>query len=129
MNPTKDIYCLSNMMNVKWNDNEIGESSQEEREIAQHLAEIILSFCSRKQFEYEPETTLNFYHDQCEYDGDDGCEEETDVETENDLVEKHPQLENYSIEFMQQVIEFVDEKDESEKCRRTWKYIHHRFRR
>ncbi len=75
MNPAKIIYCLSNTMNVNLNDNTIEKPSQEEREIAQYIAEIISSLCNRKQFEYEEETTLDFYYDQYDYEGDE-CEEE-----------------------------------------------------
>jgi hypothetical protein len=123
-------------MNVNLNDNTIDKPLQEEREIAQYLAEIITSLCNRKQFEYAEETTLDFYYDQYDYEGDE-CEEEddddesesdSDYDIENDVNEKYPNLGNYSIEFMQQVVDYADEKDESGKCRRTWKSIHHRFR-
>jgi hypothetical protein len=135
MNPAKIIYCLSDIMKINLNDNTIDKPSQEEREIAQHLAEIINFLCNRKQFEYEEETTLDFYYDQHDNDGDETEEEEdsesesgSDYEVENDVNEQHHQLSNYSIEFMQQVVDFADEINESGKRCRTWKSIHHRFR-
>jgi hypothetical protein len=135
MNPAKIIYCLSDIMHVNLNDSTIDKPSQEEREIAQHLAEIINSLCNRKQFEYEEETTLDFYYDQDDYDGDE-CEEkegdesenDSDYDIDNDVIEKYPKLDNYSFEYMQQVVDFADGTDESGKHRRTWKSIHHRFR-
>jgi hypothetical protein len=66
MNPAKIIYCLSDIMNVNLNDNTIDKPLQEEREI-------ITSLCNRKQFEYAEETTLDFYYDQYDYEGDE-CE-------------------------------------------------------
>jgi hypothetical protein len=39
--------------------------------------------CNHKQFEYEEETTLDFYNDQYEYEGGE-CEEEDDDESESD---------------------------------------------
>lgn len=135
MNPAKIIYCLSNIMDIDLNDNSIDIPSQEEREVAEHLAEIIISFCNRKQFAYEQETTLDFYphHDEDDGDGyeeeqDDNTDSDSDYDDEDDSIEKYPKLTSYSFEFMQKVIDFVDEKGSSGKRRRTWKSIHHRFR-
>jgi hypothetical protein len=86
MNPAKIIYCLSDIMNVNLNDNTIDKSLQEERKIAQYLAEIITSLCNRKQFEYAEETTLDFYYDQYDYEGDECEEEDDDDESESDIV-------------------------------------------
>ena len=77
--------------------------------------------------------TYRFYYDQNDYEGDE-CEEDdesesdSDYDIENDVDEKYPNLCNYSFEFMQQVVDYADEKGESGKRRRTWKSIHHRFR-
>lgn len=135
MNRAKIIYCLSNIMDIDFNDDSIDIPSHEEREVAEHLAEIIISFCNLKQFAYEQETTLDFFYDPDDDDGD-GFEEEEDDDTESDSdyndeddsMGKYPKLTSYSIEFMQKVVDFVDEKGSSGKCRRTWKSIHHRFR-
>ncbi|CAF1136444.1 unnamed protein product [Rotaria sordida] len=121
-------------MKVNSNDNAIDKPSQEEREVDQYSAEMITSLCDRKQFDYEEETTLDFYYD--EYDHDDSESEEenyeiksdTDYEVEDDATEQHHQLSNYSIEFMQKVVDYADETDASGKRRRTWKSVHHRFR-
>ncbi len=59
MNPARIIYCLLDIMKVNLNGNTIDKPSEEEREVAQHLAEMITSLCDRKQFEYEEETTLD----------------------------------------------------------------------
>jgi hypothetical protein len=58
MKPGKIIYCLSDIMNVNLNDDSLNKPSQEEREVAEHLAEVIISICNRKRFEYEEEATL-----------------------------------------------------------------------
>jgi hypothetical protein len=134
MNRARIIYCLSDIMKVNLNDNTIDKPSQEECEGAQYLAEMIYSLCDRKRFEYEEETTLDFYYD--EHDNDDNETEveesdeiknDTDYEIEDDANEQHHQLSNYSIEFMQKDVDYADEKDASGKPPRTWKSVHHRF--
>jgi hypothetical protein len=63
MKPGKIIYCLSDIMKVNLNDDSLNKSSQEEREVAEHLAEVIISICNRKRFEYEEEATLDIYYE------------------------------------------------------------------
>lgn len=135
MNASRIVYCLFDIMKINLNDCKRDKALQEEREVAQYLADMINSLCDRKQFEYNEETTLDFYYD--EHSSDDGeteeeerdkIENDSDYEPEDDVDQEHHTLSNYSIEFMQQVVDFAYGKDESRKCRRTWKSIHHRFR-
>lgn len=122
-------------MKIDLTDFNSDRTLQEEREIAQYLAEMINSLCNRKQFEYKEETTLDFYQDDYDSDEDDEIEDgidkvdsDNDYEVEDDVNAEHHKLSNYSIEFMQQVVDFAYETDEFGKRRRTWKSVHRRFR-
>ena len=122
-------------MKINLSDCKRDRTLQEERDVAQYLAETIDSLCNRKQFEYNRDTTLDFYYGEHHSDDGESEEEETDkiesdsdYETDDDAARKHHELSNYSIEFMQEVIDFAYEKDEFGQCRRTWKSVQRRFR-
>ena len=134
MNASRIVYCLFDIMKIDLTDFNSDRTLQEEREIAQYLAEMINSLCNRKQFEYKEETTLDFYQDDYDSDEDDEIEDgidkvdsDNDYEVEDDVNAEHHKLSNYSIEFMQQVVDFAYETDEFGKRRRTWKSVHRRF--
>ena len=132
MNPSKIVYCLFDIMKINFDDCKRDKVLQEEREVAIYLAEIINSLCNRKQFEHQEETTLDFYYnendDETEEEDNDKIENDTDYEFEDDVNQQKHELSNYTIEFMQQVVDYADETDESGKRRRTWKSVHRRFR-
>jgi hypothetical protein len=141
MTPGKIIYCLSDIMNVNLNDDALIKPSQEEREVAEHLAEVIISICNRKRFEYEEEATLDVYYKQYSNDNDENEEEEeeeeeeessesnsgSDYEVEDDLKKEHHELSNFSVDFMRRVVDFTYEKNKLGQRRRTWKSVQHRF--
>ena len=103
--------CLSDIMNVHLNDDSPNKPSQEEREVAEHLAEIIISICNRKRFDYEEETTFDVYYQNSSKEYDDG-------EEENELKKEHHELSNFSLEFMKRVVDYAYEEDESgQRCR------------
>ena len=134
MDPANIILCLLDLFGVNLNLNK-REISQEERFVAQRLANIINSITSCDQFDYEDEITLDLIHDIDDYynednliynndHGSDADDEWNDEENTN----KRFQLNNYSTEFMKEVISFADAKDSLGKRRRSWKTVKHRFR-
>ena len=132
------IYCLSSIMNVDFNDHSLRAPSQEEYEVAEYVAEIIISICNRKRFEYDEETTLDVYTTQCSDDHYDNEEEPTessesesgsDYELEDDVKKERAELSKYSLEFMQSVVDYAYEENESGQRRRTWKSVKHRFQK
>lgn len=48
MKQGKIIYCVSDLMNVNLNDASLNEPAQEEREVAEYVAEVIISICNRE---------------------------------------------------------------------------------
>lgn len=136
MNSVRIVRCLSDLMKVDLNDNRADEPSHEERTVAQHLADIIETLVNRKRFHYEEETTLDFYDDgdDCNYTSSEEEEESddsshgTDDATEDKKNESHHELSNYSIDFMQQVVDFAYTEGSSRKRRRSWRTVHHRFK-
>lgn len=70
-------------MSINLEDYMTDEPLQEEREVGQYLAEMIISLCNQKQFEHAEETTLDFYHDQYDYESDEP-ESGSDYDIEND---------------------------------------------
>ncbi|CAF1531761.1 unnamed protein product [Adineta ricciae] len=138
MKPSKIIYCLTNIMNINLNDDSLNEPSQEEREVAEHLAEVIISICNPRRLKYEDELTLDIYCKQ--YSNGNGEKEEeeeeessesesrSDYEVEDDLKKEQHDLSNFPLEFMQRVLDYAYDEDKSGKRRRTWKPVKHRFR-
>jgi hypothetical protein len=63
---------------------------------------------------------LDFYHDEGDYNDQESDKINTDTvdEIEDNKNEPHHQLSNYSIEYMQQVVDYADEKNSSGKHRR-----------
>lgn len=123
-------------MNVNLNDDSLNIPSQEEREVVEYLAEVVISICNPKRFEYEEKTTSDLYYDQYDNEGDETEEEEeisnesergSDYELEHDLKKQHHELSNFSLDFMQRVVDFANEEAVSGKRRRAWKSIKHRF--
>ncbi|CAF2517030.1 unnamed protein product [Rotaria sp. Silwood2] len=109
MSAANIVRCLSELFDVDLTL-KITKISQKERLIVQRLAEIINSLTNCDQFHYDAEVTLDLVNDLNDYYYD------TDI------------LNNYSIEFMKEVIDFADAKDSSGKRRRSWKTIKHRYR-
>lgn len=120
-------------MKIKFDDDNRGHTLQEEHEVALYLAETIHTLCNRKLFKHQEETTLDVYgdedHSETEEDEEnDKIKNDSDYEFENGVDQQKHELLNYTIEFMQQVVDFADETDELGKRRRTWKSIQRRFR-
>jgi hypothetical protein len=125
-------------MKVNLNDDSLNKPSQEEREVAEHLAEVIISICNRKRFEYEEDETLDVYDKQYNNDNDENEEEgeeeessesedESDYEVEDDLKKEHHELSNFSLDFMRRVVDYAYEENKLGQRRRTWKSVKHRF--
>ena len=134
MNPINIVLCLSELSDVNLSL-KITEFSQSERAIAQRIAEIINSIVNCNQFVYEDEITLDLVNDLDDYYSDDDIihnnSDGSDADDESDNKEntkEHYQLNNYSAEFMEEAIDFVDAKDSSGKRRRSWKIVKNRYR-
>ena len=139
MKPGKIIYCLSDIMNVNLNDDSLNEPSQEEREVAEHLAEVIMSICKRRRFEYEEEVALDVYckqysnyndeHEEEEEEEEESSESESgsDYDVEDDLKKEQHELSKFSLEYMQRVVDYAYEENTLGERRRTWKSVKHRF--
>ena len=93
-------------MNVDFNDHSLRVPSQEEYDVAEYVAEIIISMCNRKRLESG-----------------------SDYELEDDVKKEHAELSKYSLEFMQSVVDYAYEENESGQRRRTWKSVKHRFQK
>ena len=115
-------------MNVDFNDHSLRAPSQEEYDVAEYVAEIIISICNRKRFEYDEETTLDVYTTQCSdahYDNEEEPAESSESESGSDYeledhVKKEPaELSKYSLEFMQSLVEYAYEENVSGQRRRT----------
>ena len=125
MNPINIVLCLSELFDVNLSLN-ITEISQSDHAIAQRIAGIINSIVYCNQFVYEDEITLDLVNDLDDYYGDDDSihnnNDGSDADDELDNKEntkEHYQLYNYSIEFIEEVIDLADAKDSSGKCRRS----------
>ena len=133
MNPANIIYYLSRLCDVDLSLN-LKQISKTKRLAAKQLAEIIRSIISSNQIDYDNEVTLDFTieRDKCfieddftsntnhNSDSNDWNNEENSQENRN--------LKNYTMEFMEEVVRFADEKDSSGKRRRSWTSIKHRYR-
>ena len=139
MKPGKIIRCLSDVMSIDLGDDSLNLPSQEEREVAEYLADVILSICNRKQFEYEDQTTLDVYYENLSNDYDEDEEDEleegptqsgngSDYEVDDELKKEHHELSNFSLDFMRSAVDYAYEEDDAGKRRRTWKSVKHRFR-
>ncbi|CAF1246207.1 unnamed protein product [Didymodactylos carnosus] len=135
MNPANIVQCISQLISVSLDVNKT-VLSPEERELAKHLTQTIISLDNCKCFDYEEETTLDIRSDfDDRSDANDDTEDDKCQYTEGGEhdqrerdEEEHHKLKNYSTYFMAHVVEFVDEKTENGKTRRSWKTVHHRFR-
>ncbi|CAF4180350.1 unnamed protein product, partial [Rotaria sordida] len=135
MNPSNIIQYLAELVNIKLNLNTT-QVSQKEREVAEHLSETINSFTDCKQYHYEEEITLDLADKSDESDNSDPdtvyCEESISKsydewkDKENVLEPRH--LRKYSLDFMKEVVDFADAKDQNGKRRRSWKTIYNRYR-
>ena len=128
MNPANIVQCLAALVEKNLNLNKT-ETSQKEREVAEHLAHTRTSISNCKEFEYEEETTIDFdsdtnSEDESGGDGSDGSEELNDMDKE----EEHHTLKNYSLEFMEEVLEYAEGKIASRKRHRSWRSIHNRYK-
>ena len=137
MRSSNIIYCLSSIMNVNLSDYSLKAVSHEEHEVAEYLAEVIISICNRKRFEYDEETTLDVYHAQYSNEDDENEEEDeeessesesgSDYDVEDDLKKEHNELSNFSPDFMQRVVDYAYEENKFGQRRRTWRSVKHRF--
>ena len=117
MRSSNIIYCLSSIMNVNLSDYSLKAVSHEEHEVAEYLAEVIISICNRKRFEYDEETTLDVYHAQYSNENDENEEEDeeessesesgSDYDVEDDLKREHNELSTFSLDFMQRVVDYA----------------------
>ncbi|CAF4551855.1 unnamed protein product, partial [Didymodactylos carnosus] len=105
--------------------------SQKEVEVAENLYETIKSVKSATTYRYEEETTLDVGDDPFGYSSSSEDEEEgrlvnySESEEEDDN-KRH--LTNYSLEYMQEVVDYADATDRNGKRRRSWKTVHHKFK-
>lgn len=134
MNPANIVYCLSELFDVDL-DLSKREISKNELVIAKRVAEIIKTLISSDQFHYEVDITLDLMNEKSDCcnennvnDTDDDDNDTDDEWDDKEKLEEHCQLNNYSIEFMKEVIDFADAKDSSGKRRRSWKTVKHRYR-
>ena len=133
MNLENIIYYLSRLFDVDLSLN-VKQISETERLAAQQLAEIIRSIISSNQIDYDNEVTLDFTieRDNCFIEDDfisntNHNSDSNDWNNEENSQENRI-LKNYTMEFMEKVVRFADEKDSSGKRRRSWKSIKHRYR-
>ena len=134
MSPINIVLCLSELFDVNLSFN-ITEISQSERAIAQCIAEIINSIVNCNQFVDEDEIRLDLVNDLDDYYSDDDIihnnSDDSDADDKLDTKEntkEHNQLNNYSVEFMEEVIDFADAKDLSGKHCQSWKTVKNRYR-
>ena len=113
MNPINIVLCLSELFDGNLSLN-ITEISLSERAIAQRIAEVINSIVNCNQFVYEDEITLNLVNDLDDYYSDDDIihnnSDGSDADDKSDNKEntkEHYQLNNYFIEFMEEVIDLL----------------------
>jgi hypothetical protein len=140
MNPASILRCLLEIFDVDLSLNKT-EASQKELLVARRLAEIINSLIDCDQFHCDDEVTLDLAEDFDDYyndddivhydndDNDDNNDNDADDEWDDkDDVKENCQLNNYSLEFMKEVVDFADAKDSSGKRRRSWKTVKSRYR-
>ena len=135
MNPANIIYYLSRLFDVDLSLN-VKQISETERLAAQQLTEIIRSIISisSNQIDYDNEVTLDFTieRDNCFIEDDfisntNHNSDSNDCNNEENAQENR-NLKNYTMEFMEEVVRFADEKDSSGKRRRSWTSIKHHYR-
>ncbi|CAF1542411.1 unnamed protein product [Didymodactylos carnosus] len=113
-------------------------TSQKEYEFAENLYETIKSVKSATTYRYSEETTMDVDDDPFDYssssdeeeghhDNNSESEEEVNGEESKSEKDKH-HLANYSLDFMQEVVDYADEKDKNGKRRRSWKTVHHSYK-
>ncbi|CAF4470333.1 unnamed protein product, partial [Didymodactylos carnosus] len=104
----------------------------------ENLYETIKSVKSATTYRYSEETTLDVDNDPFDYSSssdeeeghhDNNSESEEEVDEEESKSEKDKRhLANYSLDFMQEVVDYADEKDKNGKRRRSWKTVRHRYK-
>ncbi|CAF1552192.1 unnamed protein product, partial [Didymodactylos carnosus] len=102
------------------------------QELVDHLFEIIQNFLSASSFEIEEKSTLD-HADSFDYSPEDECQEgevEEEVESDEEVGESDEQLvQKFSLEYMEKVLDYYDEINETGKRKRSWRSVHSRFRR
>ena len=137
MNPSNIVGCLCDFVKNNLSSYLTSDISSKERQIAQHLCETTVTFNKCKRFEYEEETTLdldemsndyeskfddNTFHDDDSFEADDEWES---GEKEREAYS----VKGYSLNYMKGVVAYADAKDSSGKRRRSWKTIHHKYKK
>ncbi|CAF3411410.1 unnamed protein product [Rotaria sp. Silwood2] len=106
-----------------------------EQEIANHLAELLHSIINSHTFTVESESTLDYISNELSEDDVDQYVASDDSELDPDFNDTGDDeggvlLQNFSLDYMKKVVEYYDEKDPlTEKRRRSWKNVKHRFQR
>ncbi|CAF4918879.1 unnamed protein product [Rotaria socialis] len=108
--------------------------TQVERSLAQRLTGTIYSLINCYQFDCEDDSTLDLVNNLSDYYNEDRIIECGDNQNDTDEewydkenVKENYHLNNYSIEFMKNVIDFVDVNDSNGKRYRLWKAAKHRY--
>lgn len=137
MNPANIVDCLCDLVKSSLSLQSTSDISQKERELALHLCETITAFNKCKNVEYEEETTLDLgeISDEHESEVDDKTfHDDNSSEADDEWEAKESEgegcnLNDYSLQYMKEVVAYADAKDASGKRRRSWKTIHHKYRR
>ncbi|CAF3324932.1 unnamed protein product [Rotaria socialis] len=137
MNPANIVDCLCDLVKNNLSLHSTSDISSKEREIAQHLCETIVTFNKCKRVEYEEETTLDLYEMSNDYESEvddttshDDDSSEADDELESEEKEREGcNVKGYSLEYMKEVVAYADAKDSSGKRRRSWKTVHHKYKK
>ncbi|CAF0949298.1 unnamed protein product [Didymodactylos carnosus] len=138
MNISNIVNRLSDLVRENLGLTSSSPTSQKECEFAENLYENIKSVKSATTYRYLEETTLDVDDDPFDYSSssdeeeghhDNNSESEEEVDGEESKSEKDKRhLANYSLDFMQEVVDYADEKDKNGKRRRSWKTVHHRYK-
>ena len=137
MNLANIIDCLCSLVKNNLSLSPTPNVSQKEREVARYLCETINTFNECKEFEYKEEMTLDLGEISDKYESEinnetthdyDSSQEDDEWESkENERLSYG--LSEYSLEYMKEVVAYADAEDPSGKRRRSWKSIHHAYKR
>ncbi|CAF4608185.1 unnamed protein product, partial [Didymodactylos carnosus] len=131
MNVSNIIHRLGDLVRKNFSATSTSPPSQKECEIAENLYETIKSVKSATAYRYEEETTLDVDDEPSDYasssdEGEEGRLVNYSESEEDEEDKRH--LTNYSLEYMQEVVDFADAKDKNGKRRRSWKTVHNQYK-
>ena len=137
MNPANIVDCLCDLVKKNLSLHLTSDISSKECEIAQHLYETIVTSNKCKRYEYKEETTLDLDEISDDYESevddntfhdDDSSEADDEWESEGKEREAYS-VKGYSLEYLKEVVAYVDAKDSSGKRRRSRKTVHHKYKK